>query len=242
MWWVNLAEELSEPSPWSDVRYVGMMLHQWSGLLVGVGAVIAAFLAPESFSPQSVATVTVVLTLLALAGLFGIQGRKSGWRLAWYIAGELVAVACSWQARWFGADNTQAFILAPASYQILIGALIASDEQLGRPVRAGQVLSLFGSLLLLLPTLSQSFQDDPNWLYALLLAVESLVIVGAGVGTRSRLLVLTGSVFIGAAALRGAAIAVNSGVPIALIIGAVAVALLGGATWLSLRARREAHQ
>lgn len=242
MWWMNLADDLPETSPWRDVRQVGLVIHRWSGLLVGVGAVVAAFLSPESFSPHTSSTETVVIALLALAGLLGIQGRTSGWRLAWYIAGELVALACTWQARWLGADNTQAFILAPASYQILIGALIASDERLGRPVRAGQILSLIGSLLLLLPTLSQSFQVDPNWLYALLLAVESLVIVGAGVGTRSRLLVLTGSIFIGAAALRGAALAVNSGVPIALVIGAVALMLLGGATWLSLRARREAHQ
>lgn len=242
MWWVNAVEDLPATSPWLDVRHVGVVLHQWSGLLVGAGAVIVALLSPESFSPHTAATETVIVTLLALAGLLGMQARDSHWHICWYIAGELVALACTWQARWLGADNTQAFVLAPASYQILIGALVASDERLGRPVRAGQALSLIGSLLLLLPTLSQSFQVDPNWLYALLLAIESLVIVGVGVGTRSRLLVLTGSVFIGAAALRGAALAVDSGVPIALVIAAVALALLGGATWLSLRARREAHE
>ena len=242
MWWFNVVDDLPATSLWLDVRHVGVVLHQWSGLLVGAGAVIVALLSPESFSPHTAATETVVLTLLALAGLLGMQARDPRWHIGWYVAGELVALACTWQARWLGADNTQAFVLAPASYQILIGALVASDERLGRPVRAGQALSLIGSLLLLLPTLSQSFQVDPNWLYALLLALESLVIVGVGVGTRSRLLVLTGSVFIGAAALRGAALAVSSGVPIALVIGAVALALIGGATWLSLRARREAHE
>lgn len=241
MWWVNLADDVPESSSWRDVRAVGVILHQWSGLLVSAGAVVVAVFSPESFSPHSAATETVVVTLLSLAGLLGLLGRESRRRLAWYVAGEFVALAVTWQARWLGADNTQAFVLAPASYQLLIGALVASDERLGRPVRAGQVLSLVGSLLLLLPTLSQSFQVDPNWLYALLLALEALIIVGVGVGTRSRLLVLTGSVFIGAAALRGAALAVDSGVPIALVIGAIALVLMGGATWLSLRARREAH-
>lgn len=241
MWWANSVDDLPDSSSWHDVRSLGVILHQWSGLLVSAGAVIVALLSPESFSPQSASTEIVVLTLLSLAGLLGLLGRDSRRRLAWYIAGELVALACTWQARWLGADNTQAFVLAPASYQLLIGALIASDERLGRPVRAGQALSLIGSLLLLLPTLSQSFQVDPNWLYALLLAFEALVIVGIGVGTRSRLLVLAGSVFIGAAALRGAVLAVHSGVPIALIIGAVALLLMGGSTWLSLRARHEAR-
>lgn len=241
MWWVNIADDVPDSSSWRDVRSVGVILHQWSGLLVSAGAAIVALFSPESFSPHTASTEIVVVTLLSLAGLLGLQGRESRRRLGWYLAGELVALACTWQARWLGADNTQAFVLAPASYQLLIGALVASDERLGRPIRAGQVLSLIGSLLLLLPTLSQSFQVDPNWLYALLLAVEALVIVGVGVGTRSRLLVLTGSVFIGAAALRGAALAVNSGVPIALVIGAVALLLIGGATWLSLRARSEAH-
>jgi LPXTG-motif cell wall-anchored protein len=69
--------------------------------------------------------------------------------------------------------------------------------------------------------------------------VEALVIAGVGVGTRSRLLVLAGSSFVGLAALRGAVLAVDSGVPVALVIGLIALALIGGATWLSLRRRSE---
>ncbi|HST89145.1 MAG TPA: hypothetical protein VLJ14_12275, partial [Ktedonobacterales bacterium] len=148
--------------------------------------------------------------------------------------------AITWQVRWLGADNLQAFILAPGSYQLVVGALAPSDARLGHPVRAGQVFSLLGALILLLPTLGQSFSADPTWVYALALAAEALLIAGAGVGTRSRLLVLTGSLFVGAAALRGAVLAVDSGVPIALVIAALALLLMGGATWLSLRSRREA--
>src|SRR5579872_1952860 len=38
------------------------------------------------------------------------------------------------------------------------------------------------------------------------------------------------------------ALAISSDVPVALVIAALALLLMGGATWLSLRARREVHQ
>ena len=153
-----------------------------------------------------------------------------------------MALAVTWQLRWLGADNIQAFVLAPGSYQILVGVLLPSDERVGWSRRGAQWFSASGALLILVPTLSQSFLAEPGWIYALLLALEALLIAGVGAGTRSRLLVLTGSVFVGAAAIRGAILAVNSNVPIALVIAALALILMGGATWLSLRARREAHE
>jgi hypothetical protein len=42
---------------------------------------------------------------------------------------------------------------------------------------------------------------------------------------------------VGLAALRGAVLAYQSGVPIALIVAGMAALLLGGALWLSLRGR-----
>ena len=107
-------------------------------------------------------------------------------------------------------------------------------------MRLGQAASLVGALLLLLPTLVQSYQAEPNWAYALALALEALVITGAGVGIRSRTLVLVATAFVVLAAIRGAILAVQSGLPIPVVIGVLAVLLMGGATWLSLGARREA--
>ncbi len=68
------------------------------------------------------------------------------------------------------------------------------------------------------------------------------MIVGLGVGIHSRLLVLVGSAFIGVDTLGGAALAVQKGVPIGLVIGVLALVLIGLATWLSLRIRREESQ
>ena len=238
VWWAPLMEK--SPAMWSDPRVAGGWIHLWGGVLLAAAVSVVALAAEGSFAVRSAATETVVLTFLALAALLGYLARTPRLHVLWYVAGELVALAITWQARWLGADNLQAFILAPGSYQLVVGALAPSDARLGHPVRAGQVFSLLGALILLLPTLGQSFSADPTWVYALALAAEALLIAGAGVGTRSRLLVLTGSLFVGAAALRGAVLAVDSGVPIALVIAALALLLMGGATWLSLRSRREA--
>lgn len=237
-WWASLMQDA--PAAWSDPRVAGGWVHLWGGVLLGTAVSAVALAAEESFAARSAATETVVLAFLALAALLGYLARTPRLHVLWYVAGELVALAITWQTRWLGADNLQAFILAPGSYQLVVGALAPSDARLGHPVRAGQVFSLLGALILLLPTLGQSFSADPTWVYALALAAEALLIAGAGVGTRSRLLVLTGSLFVGAAALRGAVLAVDSGVPIALVIAALALLLMGGATWLSLRSRREA--
>jgi hypothetical protein len=102
--------------------------------------------------------------------------------------------------------------------------------------------SLLGALLLMLPTLAQSFTtaQSENWIYASALALEALAIAAVGVGTHTRALILLGTGFFGLAAIRGALLAFSSGVPVALIIAALALLLMGGATWLSLRVRREA--
>lgn len=245
LWWGTADAGLSlasAPLPWRSARLAGERIQRWGALLVGAGTMLVALIAPAAFATRSAPTEAAVAALLSLAGLLAVQSRESGWRLALYAAGVLASLAISWQARWLGAANAQAFILAPGSVLIVEGALAPSDHRLGRfATPLGQLLSFGGAAVLLVPTLFQSFAADPNWLYALILAVEALALALAGVGTRSRLLVLAGSVFVGAAALRGAALAVTSGVPIPLVIGVLALLLMGSATWLSLRVRQSSQ-
>ena len=245
LWWGTAGAGMSlasAPEPWRSVRAAGERIQRWGALLAGAGTTLVALIAPDAFAVRRAPTEAAVVALLSLAGLLAVQSRESGWRLALYAAGVLASLAISWQARWLGAANAQAFILAPGSVLIVEGALASSDHRLGRfATPLGQLLSFGGAAVLLVPTLGQSFAADPNWLYALILAVEALALVLAGVGTRSRLLVLAGSVFVGAAALRGAALAVSSGVPIPLVIGGLALLLMGGATWLSLRVRQSSQ-
>ena len=234
IWWAGALPD------WQDPRLAGARVHGWGALALAVGTAGAAIVEPNGFTPHAALTEVAVVAILSCGAMLAALAWSEKRHMLWYTAGETVALAVTWQLRWFGADNIQAFVLAPSSYQILVGALLAADERMGRARRAGPWFSLGGSLLLLVPTLSQSFLAEPTWIYAVLLALEALLIAGIGAGTRSRLIVLTGSVFVGAAAVRGAALAVSSNVPIALVIAALALLLMGGATWLSLRVRREA--
>jgi hypothetical protein len=168
-----------------------------------------------------------------------MEGVLGGWRPALYLAIETAALFVTWQLRWFGATNPQAWIIAPGSAQIIIGALLPADRHLPTPRWVGQAFSVAGALILTLPTLAQSVTEPEEWqwAYALALAVEALALTLLAVGLRNRLLALTGSAFVGVAAIRGAIIAVNQNLPTPLVIGVFALALMGLATWLSLRAR-----
>jgi hypothetical protein len=240
LWWLD--PNATVAPRWRDTRFLGEIIHRGAGLLVGSGVVVAAALAPETLTPYTGLAQIEVVALLSLAALVALHARVIPFHALWYGAGGLAALAVSWQARWFGADNIQAFVLAPGSYLLIIGALLPADRRLRNPARAGQIASLLGALLLLLPTLTQSFTTQPseNWIYASALALEALVIAAIGVGAHARALLLLGTGFFGLAAIRGAMLAFTSGVPVALIIAALALLLMGGATWLSLRVRREA--
>jgi hypothetical protein len=231
----------ADPARLNDPRAAGVEVHRLGSLVLGLGTVVAAMIGVDTFTPFNIATETVVVALASFAGLLALQALLSpDWHALWYFAGGAVALAISWQTRWFGADNVQAYILAPGSYQLVIGALLPVDRRLGQPNWAGQLFSLTGALTLMVPTLAQSFQPDQDWIYAIVLAGEAILVSGVGVGTRSHVLVAAGLGFVGLAAIRGSVLAVNSGVPIAVIIGVIALLLMGAATWLSLRLRREA--
>lgn len=241
-WWSDSLADRVQALQRGDPRVAGAALHEWGGLAVGATLVVAALFAPDALAARAPGAQSLALALVSLAGLCWLRALLHRQHWARYVAGGLLALAVSAEARWAGAANVQAFILAPGSYLVVAGALLSADARLGRQLRLGRVLSLAGAIVLLAPTLAQSFADDPAWAYALVLALEALLLAGAGVGIRSRILVLTSSVFVAVAALRGAALAVTSGVPIALVIALLALLLMGGATWLSLRMRHDAGQ
>jgi hypothetical protein len=239
-WWMDEGA-LAAHANWQDVRFLGRIIHHAAGMLVGSGVVVAALLLVETYMPGAAMAEVEVGALFSLAVMVALSARVIPLHVLWYVSGGLLSLAVSWQVRWFGADNIQAFVLAPGSYLLIIGALLPADHRLRNPVRFGQMASLFGALLLLLPTLAQSFTtpQSENWAYAAVLALEALAIAAIGVGTHARVLLLLGTGFFGLAAIRGALLAYSSGVPVALIIAGLALLLMGSATWLSLRVRRE---
>ena len=234
----------AERAAWSDPRRAGQRIARGAAALLAVGAVVGGWFAPQSFATQTPQTQAVSVALLSLAALLAAFGWGArGWRPALYLAGEALALFVSWELRWLGADNLQAWIIAPGSAQLIIGALLPADERLRPPAWAAQTFSIAGALILTLPTLGQSITEptDWQWRYALLLAVEALALTLLAVGLRNRILALTGSAFVGVAAIRGAIIAVQQNLPVPIVIAVFALALMGLATWLSLSARRAAR-
>jgi hypothetical protein len=239
VWWAEVARaDAARQARLADPRAMGIRVHRWASLLVGAGAILGGMTAQDAFTPHASQTGVLGVTLLSLAGILAVLGRETSFRLALYGAGGLVALAITLGVRWLGADNAQAFILAPGSYLLLCGALLPADEAVEHGESWGAIASLLGSLLLLTITTAQSFQLDNNWIYAAALAVEALVVAGVGLGMRSRTLILVGSAFVVLAALRGAILALSTGVPVAVVLALASLLVLGAATWLSLRARR----
>jgi hypothetical protein len=222
----------------AERRALGIRIHRWASVLVSAGAAVGGIIAPDAFTPHASQTGVLGAALLSFAGILAVLGRETSVRLALYGAGGLVALAITLGVRWLGAENAQAFILAPGSYLLLCGALMPADEAVSQGERWGAGASLAGSLLLLTVTTAQTFPGDSGWIYAIVLAVEALLIAGVGLGTRSRALIVVGSAFVVLAALRAAILAISSGVPVAVVLALASLLVLGAATWLSLRARR----
>src|SRR5579885_1887601 len=247
-WWTSRPDQM-QPTRWRYPAVAGILIHLAGGLLMTTGAALAALSAPNGFKIQDPETLTSALTLLALAGMLALLAwrarsqlallaQRPWFHLALYLAGELAALAITWGARWLGADNPQAFVLAPGSYQLLVGAFLPADRQVPHARHIGQFASLAGALLLLLPTLYQTFTEPgltAQLIYGFIVLAESLLIIGLGVGTRLRLLILVGSAFVGVDALSSASLAIRSGVNIALVVFILALLLIVTATWLSLR-------
>ncbi len=243
-WLPALGQTAQEQAAWRDPRRAGQRITRGAAAVVAGGVVIGGLFAPQAFTPHSAQTQALALALFSLAALLVRFGwGADGWRPALYLAGEALALCVTWELRWLGAQNLQAWIIAPGSAQLIIGALLPADTRLRPPAWVAQAFSVAGALILTLPTLGQSVTEplEWQWRYALLLAVEALVLTLLAVGLRNRILALTGAAFVGVAALRGAIIAVQQNLPAPIVIGVFALGLMGLATWLSLRARHATH-
>jgi hypothetical protein len=221
-----------------DTRVIGVGGHRWGGLITAILTALGAMILPGSFTVENALTLATGGAVLAVAGLLALIAAQTERRGLLYLAGFVATLAFDWGARWLGLDNPQAYTLLPASYLLLVGALLPADKKLRGAAYYAAWASILGSFTLLLPTFVQSFTDQNDTLYLLILVAEAIVVVAVGLGTRARSLLLIGGGFIGLAAIRGAVVAVTNDVPIFVVFAALALLLIGGATWLSLAVRR----
>ena len=207
---VGLTVALLEGSPW-----------------VLVAPAVFAVLAAASTTLPGTAAVLAVAVALVGVGLRAWRGRW--WDFALLIAGTLGALIAI--TRFEAGGDLLAVRIACLVAMALVGyaaVLISRDAPESTAT---------GSALLFLPLLLESLNTEPTWAYTVALVVEAVVLLVIGLGVRGRVAPWAASAMLGIAALRGAVLAYQSGVPIAAIVAVLALLLLGTATWLSLRAR-----
>jgi hypothetical protein len=122
----------------------------------------------------------------------GLRQRRAQAVQHWcyYGVGLLLSLVVSWELSAFGQTRFDVLMLAPASYLSVIAPFLMRDETLPERHWAGQVVSLLGAALLLLPALWFSF-GDKNLVPTLVLVSESLALLLLGIATRLRIFVLS---------------------------------------------------
>jgi len=122
--------------------------------------------------------------------LKNLQRAKALQHWCYYVAGLLLSLVISWELSAFHQTRFDVLMLAPASYLSVLAPFLMRDETLPERHLAGQIVSLLGAALLLLPALWFSFSDN-NLTPTLILAGESLALLLLGIATRVRTFILS---------------------------------------------------
>jgi hypothetical protein len=223
---------------------LGITVAVWFTLIFGAFGIVIAAIEDGSW----------IIALAAYCGLVAIIGTSN--QLAGYALSLVVVLASialrAWRGRWWNIWLLAAGVLAitievgrfgdsdPHIYALKL-IFLAVTALLGY---ASVVLDrgypetvIAATLLIFLPMFAQSVTSSMPGIFTASLAVEAIVMTMLGVGMRARSQMYVGSGFVGLAALRGAVLAYNSGIPMAVIIAGMAIFLLAVATWLSVQSR-----
>ena len=179
--------------------------------------------------------VGVLLLLAVQLFCYGwMQQEKQLWMV--YGAGLLLALAVSWELSVFHQTRIEWLTLAPATYLIVVAPFLSRDERVVQHKQMGQICSIFGAALLLLPTLWSSF-SEASILPTFILVVEAFALLLLGVTTRVRFFVLSGAALVVVCAMH-ALFLPSLGIPPSLALTIMGVTLLGLGTVLSLARHR----
>jgi hypothetical protein len=158
-----------------------------------------------------------------------LQRSRAVEHLCNYAAGLLISLVGSWELSAFHQTRFDVLLLAPASYLTVIAPFLMRDETLPERRGVGQVVSLLGACLLLLPALWFSFSDN-NLTPTLILVGEATALLLLGIATRVRNFVLSSAALLIVGTLR----ALFLSTPPSLALMALGGTLLAIATALFL--------
>lgn len=179
-------------------------------------------------------------SLLVLATLLfwyaRLQTNRQLRRWCGYCAGLFLSLVVSWELSAFHQTHLGWLTLVPATYLVIVAPFLTRDETLPNHHLVGQLCSIAGAALLLLPTLWLSFSAE-NLQPTLILAAESLALLLLGVGVQIRFFVLSGAGLIVVAAIHVLFLP-SLGIPPSLALALLGGTLLAIATALSLARHR----
>jgi hypothetical protein len=244
MWWGGQAAGLLVRREQRSQQDTPSRLHQWQAPLRNAGLRLSWFalafvvvmlvlglVAPDRFA-SSLQDASVVLAVLGLL----YSGMAFIGRRAWsgYLAVALLLASWTIQAIDLDIPNAQAYAI-PAGLYLLGIAYFERRRGFLPAVASGLPGLIEGAAVLLLVVSSfwQSVTDEPSWAYALLLAVESILLVLWGAVNRTRLPSLGGIVAFVLNVLYQTAglLSTRSGAVIGLTIGLLLVAVIAVIEW-----------
>lgn len=146
------------------------------------------------------------------------------------------SLASYFLARYLGAGNPQWYVAAPGLTLVAIGLAMPHDRRLSYHSGVAPAATAAGAAVLAGTTAWQAFADV-GWGYTAWLVLEAIAMVLAGIGMRSRALVVAGAVAVGLGGVRALFVLVEQGLLFAAF-GAAALFLLAlGAALAGLRDR-----
>ena len=210
--------------------------HRYLGLGGAGMTALSGFALLDYTRPGTLGCALAGLAVLVFAGLVAVDGRRFEHPLWNYAAAFAASLATYFAARYFALVNPEWYLAGPGLALVAIGLRMPFDARLKPDHLISQLAVAGGALLTLGVTASQAVVD-PGWTQTVVLVVEGAASLVAGIGFRSRVLVVAGGAAIGVAALRSLFVLVQHGY-LWVAFAAVALTLLGlGAAMALLRDR-----
>jgi hypothetical protein len=225
--------------PWDrfyDRRSEWIGAHRYLGLGGAAMTAVSGFALFDYTRPGTLGCALAGLAVLVFAGLVAFDARRFQHPVWDYGAVFAASLATYFAARYFALANPEWYLAGPGLALIGIGLRMPFDPRLQPDHRLSQLAVGAGAVAVLGVTAWQALLD-PGWTQTVLLVIAGAASLVAGIGFRSRVLVVAGGAALGVAALRSLFLLVQQ-TPLFVAFGAVALTLLAlGAALALLRDR-----
>jgi hypothetical protein len=211
---------------WARVSSKWRDAHRFAGLAIAGVTALSCFAVPGFFRTGDIGAVSALLALWGAAAMLAVDGRTIGMAVADYAAALLAATGAFWISSYAGVQNPQAWAAPIGITLVAAGLAMPRDPRMARYQENARLVLGIGLALVLGITAIQMLDEDlVAGNYVVVLVMESVAAIVAGITFRSRVLVLGGSAGAALGALR-ALLIVSHLLPLYVVFGGVALLLL----------------